>query len=109
MSGATQTPDAKEKKTPSASDAAQAPEAKEKKPRQRKPAEKGEPKQRKEPGRKRRPYKKLEQEKLDVRIDRLSTRIEKYKKQTESDNGLLVKYLYEKQCRSEDDAKEKSE
>lgn len=76
------------------------PQKKEGEPSEDKP--KGEPKKSKVQ-RKRRPYKKLEQDKLEGRIEKLSSRIDRYKKQTDSDSSLLVKYLYEKQCRAEDE------
>jgi len=56
--------------------------------------------------RKRRPYKKLDKAQLEQRINKLSTRIERCKNQEQTDDVLLTKYLFEKQCREEEEKAE---
>jgi hypothetical protein len=50
---------------------------------------------------KKRPYKKLDQENLERRMEKLSARMEKYKRGLANDTVIFEKYSYEKEQREQ--------
>lgn len=54
---------------------------------------------------KKRPYKKLDQEILEKRMEKLSSRMEKYKKGVANDLVIFEKYAYEKEQREKNEQK----